>query len=278
MTEDVSSRSEIRCVLAQALHSALLALEGGSPLRSTLVKRLLFDPVLTFITLAVMVPASILYCIFVIIAATINPETKAIQWAIKAFARSWLFFTATRLAVRGTADSSLQYVVVSNHASWLDIMADFAAAPFPIRFLSKAELFKVPFLGWAFRAIGIIKVERRGGAAARREMNAGVQVAAERGHSLMVYPEGSRTRTGQLQPFKRGAFAIAIDNQLPVLPITIHGSFEAWPKGFWVRGGRVIAEIGDPIPTEGLTREDLNGLVKQTYEAVAETKARLEAE
>ena len=224
-----------------------------------------------------MIPITIFYCLLVIALGTANPEGLHIQRAINGFARTWLFFSFTQLTVEGSADTSSQYVVISNHSSWLDIMADFAAADFPIRFLAKAGLFKVPFLGWAFKAIGIVKVNRKGGTDARREMNEGVKVAASRGHSLMVYPEGTRTRTGELQDFKRGAFAIAIDTGLPILPITLHGAYSAWPAGSLVRGGRITAVIGDPIPTDGLTRGDLNDLMARSHRAVADTLNELKA-
>jgi 1-acyl-sn-glycerol-3-phosphate acyltransferase len=260
---------------AQILHSGLLAFSAGNPLRSSSVKRFLLDPILTLVTLVVMTPVSIFYCLLVIALGTVNPRSLLIQRAINGFARTWLFFSFTRLTVEGFADPKAQYVVVSNHSSWLDIMADFAAADFPIRFLAKAGLFKVPFLGWAFNAIGIVKVNRKGGTDARREMNEGVRIAASRGQSLMVYPEGTRTRDGELQDFKRGAFAIAIDTGLPILPITLYGAYNAWPAGSLVRGGNITAVIGDPIPTEGLTRADLNDLMERSHKAVSNTLAEL---
>jgi len=97
--------------------------------------------------------------------------------------------------------------------------------------------------------------------------------------SLMVYPEGTRTKDGDLRDFKKGAFRIAVDNDLPIVPITLHGAFEAWPPGSRVCwGGPVTMVVHDPIPTHGLSTADIDDLRDRTREIMAATLLRLQQE
>lgn len=176
------------------------------------------------------------------------------------------------------ADPDRSYIVISNHGSWLDIMADFVSVPLPLRFLSKKELFRIPLMGSAMRALGMVEIDRARAVSMHEAINEGVRKVAEHGASVMVYPEGTRTRTGEMRPFKRGAFFMAVDNQLPILPVTISGSYDAWPPGPIARGGTLRVEVGEPIEVAGLTRDDLPELVERCEAIVRETRARLDAE
>ncbi len=87
------------------------------------------------------------------------------------------------------------------------------------------------------------------------------QAVIDRGHSLIIYPEGTRSRDGELQPFKKGAFTMAIQAGMPVLPVTIHGTRRIWePMTPWIRSGTVRVVIDRPIPTNGMGRSDAEAL------------------
>lgn len=206
------------------------------------------------------------------IAAT-NPTSRAVDAVIRAWARAWLRAAGCSLEVIGAdhVDRTRSHVVVANHLSNLDIMTCFAAVPLPIRFLAKKELFKIPILAQAMRAVGIVEVDRGGRAVAIRSVNRQAAPVIERGHSLIIYPEGTRSRTGQLQTFKRGAFRMAIDAEMPVLPVTIDGSWDAWqPHSPWVHGKQKITVIIDPaIDTAGMDRENVSELRDRAREIVA---------
>lgn len=224
--------------------------------------RLILDSVRTFITFPVMMVVTAIVSVTVIILASINRTSPLIDRTIRWWSWSWLWVTGTRFEVRGTFDPTQSYVVISNHASWLDIMANFLATPVPLRFLAKKELFRIPLLAPAMRAIGIVEIDRSKATSLHEWINEQAATVADRAQSIMVYPEGTRTRTGELQRFKSGAFYIAVENQLPILPVAIHGSFEAWPPGPLVHGGSIVVEIGEPIPTEGLGTEDVQPLTR----------------
>ncbi|NNF70176.1 MAG: 1-acyl-sn-glycerol-3-phosphate acyltransferase, partial [Acidimicrobiia bacterium] len=113
----------------------------------------------------------------------------------------------------------------------------------------------------------------------RDAINVGVAAAVARGHSIMVYAEGHRSRDRRLQPFKRGAFRIAIDNGLPLVPVTVQGTWEVWPPGKKVvRSGRAVVVIGDPIDTSRMDRSQVGDLLDLARDTIATTYDALRAE
>lgn len=231
------------------------------------------------LTVLVMPVATAVAAIAAIAIHAVSPRSPAIEGVTDWWSRLWLAVTGTRLTVRGTvADTDLPYIVISNHGSWLDIMANFLAVPLPLRFLSKKELFRVPLMGQAMRALGMVEIDREHAGSMHEAINDGVARVAARGESVMVYPEGTRTRTGEMRSFKKGAFRMAIDNQLPILPMTISGSYDAWPAGKLPRGGHLLVEVGEPIPTEGLGHEDIADLAHRAEQLIRETRERLDRE
>src|SRR5690606_24917074 len=157
-----------------------------------------------------------------------------------------------------------------NHESTFDIMACFLALPVPIRFLAKKELFRIPLLAQAMKAIGIVEVDRQARIPIHDQLNVQAKELIAAGRSVIIYPEGTRTRTGVLGPFKKGAFTIALGMGLPILPVAIEGSFEAWRPGtFLIRGGEITVKIEPPIETDGLERADANILRDQAREVIA---------
>jgi 1-acyl-sn-glycerol-3-phosphate acyltransferase len=167
-------------------------------------------------------------------------------------------------------ESGRSYVVVANHLSTLDIMACLLAVPLPIRFLAKKELFRVPVLAQGMRMVGIIEVDREARGAIHSEVNRQSRELIEKGRSLIIYAEGTRPRNGVMKPFKKGAFTMAISSGLPVLPMSIHGSYEAWPPGKpLVRGGLIRVVIDKPVETEGLNGADTGELRDQVRDVIA---------
>jgi 1-acyl-sn-glycerol-3-phosphate acyltransferase len=234
--------------------------------------RLLIDIPRTIITVVAGVSATIVAVLSIAVIVPFNGTSPMIDRVIRGWSRVWLTTSGTRLEVEGgdNIDPGRSYVVVANHLSALDIMACLLAVPLPIRFLAKKELFRVPVLAQGMRLVGIIEVDREARGAIHSEVNRQSRELIEKGRSLIIYAEGTRPRNGVMKQFKTGAFTMAISSGLPVLPLSLHGSYEAWPPGKpLIRGGLIRAVIDKPIETEGMSNADTGDLRDQVREIIA---------
>ena len=150
-------------------------------------------------------------------------------------------------------DPRRSYILVANHQSTFDIFAFLGYLPIQFRWIAKAELFRAPFMGWAMSRTGYIPLERESPKKAYRSM---LQAAEKikNGVSVIIFPEGTRSLDGNLQPFKKGLFVIALKSQAPILPMTICGTRKIMPKGEWrIHPGKVRILMDPPIETAGLS-------------------------
>jgi 1-acyl-sn-glycerol-3-phosphate acyltransferase len=163
---------------------------------------------------------------------------------------------------RENLDRSLPCIYLVNHQSSVDIWVLLTVLPRSARFVAKRELFRIPVFGWLLSAADFVPVDRGNRAAAIRSL----EVAAERvraGRSLVLFPEGSRSRNGKLEPFKKGAFHLALAAGVPVVPIAIRNSFEVMPPGsLRVRPGPVHVTIEPPIDVAPFQPDDHEGLLR----------------
>ena len=161
-------------------------------------------------------------------------------------------------------------VFVCNHQSHFDAMVNFAHLRKHTRYVAKAELFKIPVFGRAMRRAGNIPVQRTGGADDKARLSEAVTAVRER-VSVLFFAEGTRSPDGELKPFKKGAATLAIQAQVPVVPMALSGTRLILPKGGravrW--GQRVALVVGRPVPTQGLTLADRDTLTRRLEEAVA---------
>jgi len=214
-----------------------------------------------------------------IVLALVSPRMRLINWVIRSWGRVTLFFTGVRVTVEGAdrLDRNGSYMLVSNHQSAIDPPLHAASLPVSVRFLAKAELFKFPIFGRAMRAVGMVETDRKAGISGHRAINRQIARVMDLGKSLIVYPEGTRTKDGDLRPFMKGAFRIAIDNNLPVVPLTVHGAFEAWPPGSRICwGGPVTLVVHEPILTDDMGAGDIADLRDRTREIMQSTLKRLQ--
>lgn len=240
--------------------------------------RWLIDVPRTVVTVVAGVLATIVAVVLIVIIAIFNDASPLIDRIIRAWSRVWLVSSGTTLEIEGqdNIDPNRSYVVVANHLSVFDIMACLLAVPLPIRFLAKKELFRIPVLAQGMRTVGIIEVDREARGAVHAEVNRQSKELIAKGRSLIIYAEGTRPRDGVMKPFKKGAFTMAIAAQLPVLPLSIHGTYEAWPPGTpLVRGGTIKVILDKPIETEGLSHSDTGELRDQVREVISGRVAAL---
>jgi 1-acyl-sn-glycerol-3-phosphate acyltransferase len=171
-------------------------------------------------------------------------------------------------------DPRRPYVAVSNHESLADIFL-ISHLPWEMKWLSKESLFRLPVMGWMMRMAGDIPV-RRAERASRAEALEACRDRLAKRVSVMIFPEGTRSRTAELLPFKDGAFRLAIETGCPILPMAVAGTRTAIPKGSMLFGKtRAEVRVLEPIPTEGLTVADVAALRERVRALIQETRDRL---
>lgn len=165
-------------------------------------------------------------------------------------------------------DRSLEpFVGVSNHESMADILI-IGTLPFEMKWMSKASIFRVPFLGWMMRMAGDVSVDR-GQVQSRASAYESMREWIERGASVMIFPEGTRSKSSEMLPFRDGAFRLAIQTGRPIQPIVVSGTREAIRKGSMLFGkADVVVRVLDPIHVNGdeMTVQELKALVRARIE------------
>lgn len=167
-------------------------------------------------------------------------------------------------------------IYAANHLSALDIPVVYRYLPFQFRIIVHRLVFRVPLVGWHLRAAGQLMIDPDSVVLSRRALREAIQTL-RRGMPLVIFPEGERSPTGEMLPFRRGAFYVAIKAQADVVPMAILGTYRAFPRGSaHLRPGRLQLIIGDAIPVAGYTKRDLGALAERTQAAVAELCRRAE--
>ena len=171
-------------------------------------------------------------------------------------------------------DPRRPYVAVANHESFADIFL-LSHLPWEMKWLSKEAIFKIPFMGWMMRMAGDIAV-RRGDAGSRIQALEQCRDRLRKGVSVMIMPEGTRSADGALQPFRDGAFRLAVETGCPILPIAVAGTRNAIPKGSWVMNrARAVAKVLPPVETAGLTLDDVPALREKVRAMIDEARMGL---
>ena len=223
---------------------------------------------------------TVFWAVPVVLFSYLDPHARSSSRFVRLWASSVLVVCGVRVRARGVEglDPTRPYVFMANHQSLVDIPALVAALRgFELRWVAKQDLLRVPVLGLAMRATKQILVARESrfqAVAALRQ----VKALLDAGISVVFFPEGSRTLTGDLLPFRPGGFLAAARAGRPVVPVTINGSRNALPPGQWrVRSGMIEVLVGDPLPLgeHADTKRGREELMARVREAVA---ARLRPE
>lgn len=191
---------------------------------------------------------------------------------VRLWSRLLLVVSGVRLCVRGleNLESGRHCVYVANHQSYYDIPVLYVALPARVRFMAKATLFPIPFVGWYMRRAGHIPIDlrERSVPANARQLLQAVRLIRQ-GHALVVFPEGERSAPGKVGEFKSGIFLAASKAGVPVVPVTIAGTDRVLPRNSWsIRPGRVLLSFGALVRTEGMARNQIDSLAVEIQQQI----------
>lgn len=160
------------------------------------------------------------------------------------------------------------FIFMANHQGSYDIFALLGYLPFHFKWLAKKELFSIPFFGWAMNAAGYISLDRQGTRETAEAMNQAALRIRE-GMSVVIFPEGSRSPDGSIQPFKKGGFTLALKAKVPIIPISIAGSREIMPKErLRASAGEIRIRVGDMIETGSFSIRERSLLMERVSETI----------
>jgi 1-acyl-sn-glycerol-3-phosphate acyltransferase len=186
-------------------------------------------------------------------------------------------FPFWHVRIEGRQPARGAFVAVSNHQSFLDIFA-MSRQRREMKWIAKEEVFRIPFIGLFFRLSGDIPVlrgDRESGGAALQK----ARWYLDRGMPVMIFPEGTRSRDGRMGAFKPGAFRLAIEAQVPILPVAVTGSAYGMPKGSpWIRPTLVLIRVLEPVETKGMTGADVVKLMETVRTRIAAAEEALRTE
>lgn len=215
-----------------------------------------------------------------LLVSLIDRGGRAQHRIARIWARLCIWCSGSTLVVRGAEKLGRQTVGVyaANHTSYMDTPVVFSALPFQFRILAKKELWSMPFIGWYLARSGQIPIDTANPRATLASLGGGVR-ALRAGMPLFVFPEGSRTTTGELQTFLSGAAYLAIRAQAPLVPIALSGVYDLLPihtRHFYP--GRLILTVGEPIMTTGMHMRQAEELTERLRAAIEELRLQAAAE
>jgi len=191
---------------------------------------------------------------------------------MRAWAKAILAMAGVRLCVEGRerVDPATPIIYMANHASMIDIPLLIAALPGHLRFVFKKSLLWAPFVGPVIYAMGMVPIDRGGGQQKASESLARAGRQIRKGKAVLIFPEGTRTRTGEMLPFKKGGFYLAIQERIPIVPVSISNSRMVGGRdSFLIKTGRVDVAIHDPIDPGPYTIADRMTLVHRVRDVIA---------
>jgi 1-acyl-sn-glycerol-3-phosphate acyltransferase len=206
-------------------------------------------------------------------AAAIFSVTGNLAFNIsKLWAWTMLVVTGVKVKIHGREKikEGTSYVIISNHQSQFDILALVTSLKIQFRWIIKKELLRIPLFGWALYAAKNVFIDRSNRQQAIASINKALN-RLPRGVSIMVFAEGTRSKDGQLQKFKKGGFTIAVERKIPILPVVVKGSRAILPKGSLIfRSGIIDVVVCDPIPAGPYTHESIDALIQKTRRIIEE--------
>ena len=218
----------------------------------------------------VLLVLTILTAVFTIILSPVFPNAQFSYFPARWWGRFFCYLLFIKVKITGIEklDPKKSYVIAANHQSIYDIFVVYGWLPMIFKWVMKAELRRIPLVGKACESAGHIFINRKNPVAAKKSLDR-AEAQLRNGVSVVVFPEGTRTYTGQMGKFKKGAFRMAADLQLPIVPVTLRGCFERLPRnGFVVTPGLIEMIIHEPVEVKGYENEKQPELMQTLHDII----------
>lgn len=218
----------------------------------------------------VLLVLTILTAVFTIILSPVFPNAQFSYFPARWWGRFFCYLLFIKVKITGIEklDPKKSYVIAANHQSIYDIFVVYGWLPMIFKWVMKAELRRIPLVGKACESAGHIFINRKNPVAAKKSLDR-AEAQLRNGVSVVVFPEGTRTYTGQMGKFKKGAFRMATDLQLPIVPVTLRGCFERLPRnGFVVTPGLIEMIIHEPVEVKGYENEKQPELMQTLHDII----------
>ena len=227
---------------------------------------------LSYIKLFFIVLYTIVVSVLALISAIIDRSFSLYFILSRVFSKGILLIGGVKLKVTGyeNFDNNKTYVFVSNHSSQFDIPALQFSVPQKFSIVYKKELGKIPLFGWQMRLGPYIMIDRKNVESALESIERAKNMMSDKNISVLLFAEGTRSKTGEVQPFKRGAFYLASRVGFPIVPVSVSGTEKILPKGkLKIKSGTIYIHFDKPIPTENIVnRKDELELMEKVRDIV----------
>lgn len=232
--------------------------------------RMLFNVMYTAVNVIWVVLVTIVLGSTVIVTAFFSEKGNGPHLIARAWARSILWVSRVKVRIEGLHNLPLgePCMLMPIHQSNFDIPVLLGRLPVQFRWLAKAELFKIPIFGRGMRGCGYISIDRSNRKSAFKSLADAAQRIRD-GASVLIFPEGTRSKDGEIGPFKKGGFVLTVDAGVPVIPIIIYGTRAIMPKGsMLLKPGNAYMEILPPVETSGYTRQTKDLLMAEVRDII----------
>ena len=219
----------------------------------------------------VLVISTTISAILALLVGLLNPYGRYATAVFRGWARSLLLAAGIKPEISGleNIEPEKSYILIANHQSHMDIPVLTCVLPVPLRIIAKKELFKIPFLGWGMKGVGMLSIDRSNRKKSIDTLKEAEEIIKTHVLSILAFPEGTRSDDGKIHLFKKGPFILAINTGLPLLPVSVSGTRKITPKGkISIHPGRVKVIIHPPVSTDNLTLGDRHKLVEDFQKTI----------
>ena len=191
-----------------------------------------------------------------------EPLLGLAKWAMNCGSR--VLGIRVEVSGREGVDRKAPHIYMANHLSFLDGPLLFGLIPQRVRVILKKQVFRIPVIGLGMRYVGFVPVDRKGVRGGKKSIDIAAALMQRRGYSYLIFPEGTRSRDGRMQAFKRGGFFLALASRASIVPISIEGTYELMPRGtLFAAKGRVKVTFHPSVPVDGYSRENIHLLIER---------------